>query len=120
MGTTTNLGIVFPDPSAVPSRLNWVENPIKSVDEKVAAYVTAQLNNLMRSGSSTITTNGSGVATINHPLGRTPNFAVASLTTATYRAVVTARTSTTITVNVVNATTGANYVGNITVMWMVA
>lgn len=120
MGTTANLGIVYPDPSGVPSRLNWVENPIKSVDAQVAAYVTAQLNNLMRSGSSTVTANASGIATINHPLGRTPNFAVASLPTATYRAAVTARAGSTITVHVVNATTGANYAGSITVMWLVA
>jgi len=39
--TTPNLGIQYPDGSATPSRKNWVEDPIVSVDTQVQALLTA-------------------------------------------------------------------------------
>lgn len=39
MGVTANLAIEYPDESGVPSRKSWIEDPIKSVDAKVVAYV---------------------------------------------------------------------------------
>lgn len=51
MGTTANLGIVYPDASTVPSRATYVENPLKSVDTKVVEY----LRKRVKGGSATAT-----------------------------------------------------------------
>jgi hypothetical protein len=38
---TPNYGFYIPDPSAVPSRKNWVEDPIMSVDTALAGVMSA-------------------------------------------------------------------------------
>lgn len=60
MPVTPNLGIEYPDGSGVPSRENWVENPIKSVDTQVAAYVKAHT----KSGTTTVPASGSTTRTL--------------------------------------------------------
>lgn len=118
MGTTPNLGIEYPDPSGVPSRKSWVEDPMKSADAKVQAALDA----LFKRGRTpvNIASGANGLATITHTLGRVPVFADAALGTTTYRAAVTATSDTTITVHVVNASTGVNIVGNVIITWLIA
>lgn len=53
MATTPNLKIEIPDPSGVPSRENWVEKPLRSVDAKVHAAIVA-LSKRVKSGAETI------------------------------------------------------------------
>lgn len=114
MGNTAR-GITYPDPSGVPSRA-----ALQTMAETADTAIGTAADGLMKVGRINVTTSSSGVATINHTLGRVPVWADASLTTETYRVAVTAESSSTITVKVVNASTGAAYVGTITVRWMVA
>ena len=67
-----------------------------------------------------VTTNASGRAVISHSLGVSPGYAASFLETTAYRSAIVAKTSTTITVEVVNAATGALFAGNIAVSWEVA
>ena len=51
MGVTPNLGIQYPDASGVPSRKSWVEDPLKSVDAQVVAYLAKR----WKSGEGSVT-----------------------------------------------------------------
>lgn len=79
-----------------------------------------ELKDQLRTGVNAVTAPSTGLITLDHTLGRTPQVAIAATATSAYRATVTAKTATTITVHVVNATTGANFAGNISIMWLLA
>lgn len=110
MGVTSR-GIEYPDPSGMPKRADL---------ETLATSTDAALGGLFKTGRTVVTTNASGVATIAHGLGRVPTFANAGGLNNSTRAAVTSESTTTITVHVVSASTGANFVGNITLRWLVA
>lgn len=74
MPTTPNLGIEIPDPSGVPSRKTWVEDPMMSADAKVQAALTA-LAKRHKSGNATFTA-ASGTTT-SHPVTFVTPFAAA-------------------------------------------
>ena len=85
MGTTPNLKIVYPDPSAVPSRKSWIEDPMLSVDAKVSAALTALS---MRTKSGTVGGNVTANVTAQFPVlfgtafGTAPAVTVAPATSA--------------------------------------
>lgn len=100
MGTTTNLGIVYPDQSGVPSRQAWVEDPIKSVDAKVVAYLAKRF----KSGDSSGTIPAGQVTfdvTIAFGSGgfaNTPSVTPVARTTSAYSATLLTRSTTGFTV----------------------
>lgn len=83
MGTTTNLGIEYPDPSGVPSRQSWVEDPIKSVDEKVVEYLHKRVKGGTIGVSVTSLAQGTGdgpfAVTFATPFDSTPSVVVSSM-----------------------------------------
>lgn len=110
MGTTANLGIEIPDPSVTPSRENWIEKPIESVDEKVQAALVA-LSKRVKSGSvsGTIPTGQTYVdvsVAFTTPFSSTPDVAGAlrSTTTAAYQAVIQSQSATGFTVRLMRPT----------------
>jgi len=99
MGTTANLGIVYPDTSTVPSRKTYAEDPIKSVDTQVVAY----LRKRTKGGDSlgTIAIGSSSVdVTINFTtsFATTPAVGVTPRTTNAYGATVLTKSATSFTV----------------------
>lgn len=63
----------------------------------------------------TLTTAANGQVNTPHTLGRVPTYAAATAPTIAFRAAVVASSSSSVTVHVVNATTGANYAGSISI-----
>lgn len=114
MGTTAK-GIVFPDPSGVPSRAAF-EELAESADDAIGAAVGGAFD----VGAQAVTTSAAGLATLSHGLGRVPVVPFATVPSAAFRAAVTAVTDTTLTVHVVTASSGANFAGNVSIRWFVA
>lgn len=101
--------IPYPDPTDHPSNY-------PALAAAAAALIDSRLP---KSGGGTVSTNASGVTTIAHGLGRGPAFAAVETFSASWRCTVTARSATTLTVAITNATTGAALAsGSITVTWL--
>lgn len=108
MGTTTNLGIVYPDSSGVPSRENWVENPLKSVDAKVVEYLRKRVKSGDSSGTIAIGQVSVDV-TINFTTGfaSTPSVTPTPRTTSAYAATLLTKSATSFTVRLFRPTGAA-------------
>lgn len=111
MGTTANLGIEYPDPSGVPSRQSWIEDPIKSVDAKVVAYLGKRVKGGSSSGTIEIgQASVDVVVTFNTPFATAPDATASAGTTSNYQANVISRSTASITVKLMrpfNAATTA-------------
>lgn len=115
MGTTTNLGIEYPDPSGVPSREDWVERPIKSVDEKVVAYLRKRVKG--GSSSGTIPVGASSVdvtVDFDTPFASVPSVTASAGTSTNYQANVMTVTVAAVTIKLIRPT-GAATTGTATV-----
>lgn len=112
----TPLGIYKPDGSTVAN----IEEIVSEVADTTDAAITAVVGGLMQVGRNSATTNSSGRVNIPHALGRVPVYSNANGLSSSTRMVVTGETDTNITVHVTSASTGADFVGNVTVRWLVA
>lgn len=98
MGVTANLEIEYPDESGVPSRESWVENPIKSVDAKVVAYLRKRVKSGSSSGTIAIgQSTVDAVITFTTPFATAPSVTASAGTTTNYQANVFAVTASTVT-----------------------
>lgn len=106
-GSTTVHGIPYPTPGDTLSNFpTTAAANANSVDAKLPLAINA-----------VVTTVG-GVATIAHSLGRVPTVGLADTLTTAFRAVVTAKSGSNVTINVVSSA-GVAYSGSISVQLLV-